>query len=195
MQDRQACGRGIGAGMRLVKIAVVVVIALLVVFKLYFLPSVISTGENSTTCRVTKIVDGDTLYCSQGFGRELKVRLIGIDAPESKRNSKAYRDAERTGTSVESLVELGKKSRAFIGRKVSIGNEVRLELDVQVKDRYGRTLAYVYLPDDTMLNELIVREGYAQVMTVPPNVRHQELLLRAQRHAREKGRGLWGNNL
>jgi micrococcal nuclease len=183
-----------GTGMRQVKIAVVVLIALLVVFKLYLLPSVISTGENTTSCRVTKVIDGDTLYCSQGFGRELKIRLIGIDAPESKRNSKAYRDAERTGTSVESLVELGEKSRDFVRSRVPVGTEVRLDVDVQVKDKYGRTLAYVYLPDGTMLNELVVREGYAQVMTVPPNVRHKELLLKAQKNASKSGTGFWGNN-
>lgn len=180
--------------MRLIKVGVVVLIALLVVYRLYLLPSVISTGENTTTCRVTKTIDGDTLYCSQGFGRELKVRLIGIDAPESKRNSKAYRDAERTGESVESILELGKKSKAFVRSRVPVGTEVRLELDVQTRDKYSRTLAYVYLPDGTMLNELIVREGYAQLMTVPPNVRHQEQLLEAERDAWESGRGLWGNN-
>ena len=128
-------------------------------------------SEQTTTCTVTKIVDGDTLYCSTGYGREQKVRLIGIDAPESKKNPKTYSDAERTGESRESIIELGKKSTAFVKSRISVGEEVRLELDVQAKDKYGRTLAYVYLPDGSMLNELIVREGYAQVMTIPPNIK------------------------
>jgi micrococcal nuclease len=67
---------------------------------------------------------------------------------------------------------------------------VRLETDVQARDRYGRLLAYVWV-GDVMVNAELVRQGYAQVMTVPPNVRHQELFVKLQREAREAGRGLW----
>jgi len=151
-------------------------------------------SQQANICTVTKIVDADTLYCSQGYGKEQKVRLIGIDAPESNKNSKTYRDAERTGDSVENIIMLGKKSTAFVKSRLSVGTEVRLELDVQTKDKYGRTLAYVYLPDGSMLNELIVRQGYAQVMTIPPNLRYQELFIEAERNARENQRGLWDNN-
>jgi len=98
-------------------------------------------SEQTTTCKVTRIVDGDTLYCSKGYGKEQKVRLIGIDTPESGKNPKTYRDAERTGESVESIIKLGKKSTAFVKSHLSVGTEVRLELDVQLKDRYGRILA------------------------------------------------------
>ena len=86
---------------------------------------------------------------------------------------------------------MGKKSTAFVKSKLSVGTEVRLELDVQPKDKYSRTLAYVYLPDGSMLNELIVREGYAQVMTIPPNIKYQELFIEAERDARKNKRGLW----
>jgi micrococcal nuclease len=64
-------------------------------------------------------------------------------------------------------------------------------LDVESRDRYGQLLAYVYLPGGAMFNALLVKEGYAQIMTVPPNVRYQELFLRLQREARENNRGLW----
>jgi micrococcal nuclease len=67
---------------------------------------------------------------------------------------------------------------------------VRLETDVQARDRYGRLLAYVWV-GDVMVNAELVRRGYAQVMTVPPNVRHQDLFLKLQRDAREHERGLW----
>ena len=156
-----------------------------------FLFSTHSHSEQTTTCTVTKIVDADTVYCSKGYGKEHKVRLIGIDAPESKKNPKTYSDAERTGESVESIIELGKKSTAFVKNRLPVGTEVRLELDVQQRDKYGRTLAYVYLPDGTMLNELIVREGYAQVMTIPPNLRYQELFIEAEKEARGSQRRLW----
>ena len=71
------------------------------------------------------------------------------------------------------------------------GDTIRIEFDVQKKDKYGRLLAYVYLPNGTMLNEEIVKAGYANLMTVPPNVKYQERLLKAYREARENGRGLW----
>lgn len=153
-----------------------------------------SNSEQVSTCIVTKIIDGDTLYCSQGSGKEQKIRLIGIDAPESKRNYKTYRDEMRTGEDIESIIKQGKKSKTFLKSKLPIGTKVRLELDVQLNDKYGRTLAYIYLPDGTMLNELMVREGYAQIMSIPPNVKYQELLRKAQKHARENRSGVWSNN-
>ncbi len=67
-----------------------------------------------------------------------------------------------------------------------------LEFDVQQLDRYKRLLAYVYLEDGTFVNAWLVQHGYAAVMTVPPNVKYQELFLRLQREAREGSRGLWG---
>jgi len=66
-----------------------------------------------------------------------------------------------------------------------------LEFDVQQVDRYNRLLAYVYLEEGTFVNAWLVEHGFAQVMTVPPNVKHQELFLKLQREAREAGRGLW----
>ena len=68
---------------------------------------------------------------------------------------------------------------------------VRIELDVQARDKYGRLLAYVYLPNGKMLNEEIVKAGYANLMTIPPNVKYQETFLRAYRQTREKKCGLW----
>ncbi|MCH8014437.1 MAG: thermonuclease family protein [Candidatus Dadabacteria bacterium] len=96
-----------------------------------FLFSCYCHSEQANTCTVTKIVDGDTIYCSKGYGKEQKVRLIGIDTPESNKNPKTYRDAERTGQSVKSIIELGKKSTAFVKSRLSVSTEVRLELDVQ----------------------------------------------------------------
>jgi len=77
-----------------------------------------------------------------------------------------------------------------VNRRLVDGKRVRLELDVQSRDRYGRLLAYVWL-GDTMINAELVRLGYAQVMTVPPNVRHQALFVQLQRDARAARRGLW----
>jgi len=69
---------------------------------------------------------------------------------------------------------------------------VEVEQDVQARDRYGRLLAYLWLSDRTMVNLTIMRDGYAQVLTVPPNVRYESLFVACQREARSAGRGLWG---
>ena len=152
-------------------------------------------SEEKVKCTVTRVYDGDTFRCKLENGEEIKVRLIGIDTPESRRNRKAYRDAEKSGKSVEEIVRLGKKASAFTKKLIPPGTVVYLETDVQIHDRYGRLLAYVYLPDGRMLNEVLVREGYATVYTFPPNVRYAERFVKLQREAMEEGRGLWSEGL
>ncbi len=145
-----------------------------------------------TPCTVVHVVDGDTFECKLSSGQELKVRLIGVDTPESSDNPKARKDAEKTGISVEEIVRMGKLSKELTKKLLPKGELVYLEQDVQPTDRYGRTLAYVWLKDGRMLNEVLLLEGYAQVYTIPPNVKYQERFLQAQRRAREERRGLWG---
>jgi micrococcal nuclease len=105
------------------------------------------------------------------------VRLIGIDTPESV----------KPGTPVECFA---REASAFLKRLVE-GREVRLELDVEERDRYGRLLAYVHRRG-LFVNAEMVRRGYATVATFPPNVRHAEDFVRLQREARKNLRGLWG---
>lgn len=143
-------------------------------------------------CTVVRVVDGDTFVCKLEGKEEVRVRLIGVDTPESSDNPKARRDAERTGQDLEEILRMGRLAKEFTKRLLPEGTTVYLEFDVQPTDRYGRLLAYVWLPDGRLLNEVLVREGYAQVYTVPPNVKYQERLLSAQRKAREEGKGLWG---
>jgi micrococcal nuclease len=68
---------------------------------------------------------------------------------------------------------------------------VALEFDVERVDPYGRLLAYVWIPDYSMFNEVLLKEGYAQMATFPPNVKYVERFQEAQREAREANRGLW----
>ena len=124
---------------------------------------------------VVKVVDGDTIHVRVGERLE-KVRYIGVNTPEVHHPRKG----EQPG---------GREAMA-LNRRLAEGKTVRLELDVQLRDRYGRLLAYVWV-GETMVNAELVRLGYAQVMTVPPNVRHQDLFLQLQRDARQAGRGLW----
>jgi len=69
---------------------------------------------------------------------------------------------------------------------------VELEYDVTATDKYGRTLAYVYLPGGLMVNEQILRAGYAQLLTIPPNVKYVDRFTAAQKEAVAASRGLWG---
>jgi micrococcal nuclease len=124
---------------------------------------------------VVRVVDGDTIYV-QLADRVEKIRYIGVNTPEIHHPIKGE--------------EPGGREAAAMNRRLVGGRAVRLELDVRSRDRYGRLLAYVWL-GDTMVNAELVRRGYAQVMTVPPNVRYQDLFVKLQREARDAGRGLW----
>ncbi len=126
--------------------------------------------------RVVRAIDGDTIEVERDDRRE-RVRYIGIDTPETDDPRTAVRElAERASQANARLVE---------------GRRVRLEFDVERRDRYGRLLAYVWV-GDTLANEWLLREGYARLFTYPPNVRYVERFRAAQRTAREEGRGLWG---
>jgi micrococcal nuclease len=139
---------------------------------------------------VTRVVDGDTIHVRLSSRPRERVRLLGIDAPEVYENEKLNHDAKVSGRSKGEIQALGRLASSF-AREYLAGASVRLELDVQTRDRYGRLLAYVWLSDGRMFNLLSLREGYAQVLTIPPNVKHAALLLACQREAREARRGLW----
>ena len=151
--------------------------------------------EDRIPCKVVKVYDGDTFRCRLENGEEVKVRLIGVDTPESRVNPKARRDARREGLSLKQIVRLGKKATEFTKKLIPPGTVVYLETDVQVHDKYGRILAYVYLPDGRMLNEVLLEEGYAKMMTIPPNVKYVERFRKAQRRAISEGRGLWSEGM
>lgn len=142
------------------------------------------------TAKVIRVIDGDTIKVDLQ-GQPESVRLIGIDTPECRANGKAMRDSEHSGQDMAAIVSQGREATAFTRSKVKKGDTVRLETDVQQRDKYRRLLAYVWLSDGTMLNEAIVRAGYAQAVTYPPNVKYQAIFQEAAREAREKGRGLW----
>jgi len=140
--------------------------------------------------KVLSIVDGDTvkvIYHQKGES----IRLIGIDKPESRPTKKAMQDAQRTKSDIETIISHGKEAKEFVMTLMKPGDFLWLEFDVRRRDPYGRLLAYLYLPSGKMLNEEIVKAGYAQLMTIPPNVKYQERFLKAYREARENHRGLW----
>lgn len=128
------------------------------------------TDAGAPPCTVQRIIDGDTFVC----GNDQRVRLILVNTPEM------------------SDEPLGRLARSFLVDLMPVGTEVRLDLGVQERDRYGRLLAYVHLRDGRMVNQVLAREGYAQVMVVPPNVDGVERIRAAVDSARAEGAGLWG---
>jgi len=170
------------------------VVPLFFIFSLFVLLSPTQSGQKSYDQRsdvVLRVVDGDTLTINHN-GRKESIRLIGIDTPESKSNKKARKDAMRSNEDLRTIVSLGKEAAQFVKTLVHPGDPVFIEFDRQTRDKYGRLLGYVYLADGTMLNEEIVRAGYANLMTYPPNVKYQDRFLRAYHDARDNNRGLWG---
>ena len=135
---------------------------------------------------VRRAVDGDTLELESGE----RVRLIGIDTPEMHESAKLDKDAERSGENVAAIKKLGRRSYEFT-KKLVEGKRVSLEFDVERYDKYKRLLAYVYLKDGTFVNAEIVKQGYASLMTYPPNIRYADDFLKLYRQARENRRGLW----
>ncbi|SKB96024.1 micrococcal nuclease [Parapedobacter luteus] len=126
---------------------------------------------------VTKVIDGDTFWVRDGAD-EVKVRFIGIDAPETRNAGRKKKG------------HFGEEAKAYV-TKLTLHKRVRLELDVQEKDRYQRLLAYVYLEDGTFLNAHLVAQGYAVMATYPPNIKYVDLFADLQQQARQAERGLW----
>lgn len=136
---------------------------------------------------VVHVYDGDTIKLVNGE----KVRLIGIDTPESSQNKKLFRDAERSGEDINKILAMGRKAAAHT-RGLLDGRRVRLEFDIERRDKYGRLLAYVYrLDDGIFINQEIISNGYAYPMTIPPNIRHADEFRKLFREAQEARRGLW----
>lgn len=146
-------------------------------------PSPTARPAAPTTAYVVHVVDGDTLVV-QIDGQRYKVRLIGVDAPES------------------TVEPYGRKATDFTSKRL-LGKTVYLEKDVSEQDRYGRALRYVWLvvpPSEPteeqvrryLFNAILVLEGYARVATYPPDVKYADLLVKLEGEAREARRGLWG---
>ncbi len=127
---------------------------------------------------VTSVTDGDTIVVRVA-GQTDSVRLLGIDTPEVKDPRKPVQC-------------FGKEASVYTKRLLPAGTAVRLERDVEPRDQYGRLLAYVYrAADGLFVNLELARQGYAGLLTYPPNVAHEPELQRAVAAARAEGRGLW----
>jgi micrococcal nuclease len=128
-------------------------------------------GARAGDDEVVRVVDGDTVVL-RGAG---KSRLIGVDTPEVFGGRECF----------------GREASAFAKRLLRPGLRVGVQRDVEERDRYGRTLLYVRLPDGRSFNELLVAKGYAVPLTIPPNVRHAGRFRALARRARRRDAGLW----
>lgn len=137
-----------------------------------------SSGGKPGDAQVVRVIDGDTIVV-RIQGREESIRLLGIDTPESV----------DPRTPVECF---GQEASRHTAALLPPGTDVRLVRDVEARDRYSRLLAYVYRADDgTFVNLELVRDGFAAVLTYPPNVTHADDFTAAAARARAKGLGRW----
>jgi len=127
--------------------------------------------------KVQRVIDGDTFVIENGSKKGERVRLIGIDAPETRRT--ARKEVGYYG------VEAKEHLQAML-----TGKNVKLVFDVGKKDRYGRLLAYVYLREK-FVNAELVEQGYAVTYTLTPNVQYADFFVKLERQARQAKRGLW----
>ncbi|MCR5556501.1 MAG: thermonuclease family protein [Butyrivibrio sp.] len=129
---------------------------------------------------VKYVIDGDT-FVADIDGIETHIRLIGIDTPES-----VSQDPDKENTEEGEIASEYTKS-------ILEDNEVYLEYDSEILDVYGRTLCYVYLHDKkTMLNEVLLKNGYAVIMTIEPNTKYEERFLLDEHEAKKDKIGFWG---
>lgn len=149
-----------------------------------FLPEDVAVHQDSVAeneYKVERIVDGDTFVIDYG-GEDTKVRLIGVDTPESVSND------------ADSNVEWGDKASAYT-KKLLANETVYLEFDKEKHDRYGRLLAYVYLKDRSddyiMLNQALVQNGYARAVYYSPNGRYRDTFEEMEEKAERQKKGFW----
>jgi micrococcal nuclease len=129
------------------------------------------TAPGRRPARVERVVDGDTVVIAD-LGSS---RLIGVDTPEVFGGAECF----------------GREASNFAKRVLQTGDRVSYRLGVEPRDRYGRELVYLWLEDGRMFNALLIERGYAQILTIPPNVEYAERFRRLAARARRDGVGLW----
>ncbi len=166
-----------------------IVVALLLVV-LFFIWRIISLSGLYLTAlnpfkgrfaRIVKVVDGDTIVIGSltNKKRRTKVRLIGIDTPESLRS--LYQD----------VMPFGEEASRYTKKRLPQGRRVILIYDKESKDKFERTLAYIYLMNGEFFNETLVKKGYAFAERYPPNVKYSEHFSALEAQAKSQKLGLW----
>jgi micrococcal nuclease len=139
---------------------------------------------------IVRVVDGDTIKVNYG-GKNEYLKLIGINAPENRLSRKAKSEAIASGENLLTIVSIGIDAERFIESHVKKGDIVTVEFDIETKNANGMLLGYVFLSDGKMLNEEIVRAGYANIVNGHRNMKYQQKLIKAYKEAKVFKRGLW----
>ncbi|MCD6583609.1 MAG: thermonuclease family protein [Candidatus Omnitrophica bacterium] len=150
----------------------------LLLFLLFFF-CVCAFSLDFSQIKVVEVIDGDTVRLENGK----VLRYIGIDTPEVRQN-----EGRRWVFNPQPFALEAKE----FNRSLVEGKRVRVEFDVEKKDRYGRLLGYVFL-DGVFINAKLLEEGYAVIYTRPPNVKYVDLFISLQKKARQNRKGLWGS--
>ena len=141
-------------------------------------PTTSPPGSLNANATLVRVIDGDTIDVTVD-GVDERVRLIGIDTPETK----------KPNTPIQCF---GPEASEFTHSLLPDDTTLHLERDVEARDPYGRLLAYVYRVDDGLfVNMEIIARGYARPLTIPPNINHADEFFAAARAAREADAGLW----
>jgi micrococcal nuclease len=124
---------------------------------------------------VLRVLDGDTLLLRLD-GRSRRVRLIGVDAPETWGRRDCF----------------GAEASRALRRLTPVGSQVRVAGDRQAYDRFGRRLLHLWTRRGRLLAAELLRAGLARTLVIPPNIRYARVLEAAEAQARRVGAGLWG---
>jgi micrococcal nuclease len=155
--------------------------------------SSISLPDKAKAQEVEYVFDGDSFRADMGVLTQ-SVRLVGIECPEGTASSKARREARRLGMPMNEYLKYGDEAAEFSRRLLPKHGKFRIEYDVEKRDKYGRLLGYVFLPDGRMLNEELVRAGLAYLFPTEKNVKYKKRLLAALADAKKNRRGIWSGS-
>jgi len=133
--------------------------------------------QSLISAEVVNVVDGDTIDVRLKSGKQERVRFILVDTPETVHPKKGEEP-------------FGREASDFTKKTLS-GQKVDLKLGVQERDKYGRLLAYVYLKDGTMINELLLQKGLARVAVFPPNTEFVDQFRDIEAQAKKEYKGIW----
>jgi micrococcal nuclease len=135
-----------------------------------------STNSTNSTVKVISVIDGDTIVIEGGQ----KVRYIGINTPEFLYDKSGHKTGDQCFA----------KEATEENKKLVEGKTVKLQKDSSEKDKYGRLLRYVYV-DNNFVNESLIKNGYARLMTIKPDTDHSLQFKTDQENAKENNLGLW----
>ena len=135
-----------------------------------------STNTTLVSARVNNVIDGDTIDVVFEDNSTSRVRLIGVDTPELSSTNSV-------------IISQAKKAKQFTYEQLFNAN-VELEYDIEKTDKYGRLLAYVWI-NNSLFNNMLVKNGYAYISTYPPNIKYVDTFTSSQSYAQEKCLGLW----